>query len=73
MDIGDMEVGFPCPECEKEFKVKLSQIQEKATVKCPRCNKSIELKAEEDVLKQLDKKLMNIAEDFRNTEHIIEL
>ncbi|MFC1991436.1 MJ0042-type zinc finger domain-containing protein [Chloroflexota bacterium] len=73
MVTGNMEVDFPCPECEKEFKVKLSQIQEKAIVKCPRCKKDIDLKKEEDQLKKLDKKLIEIASDFRDTDFTVSL
>jgi len=73
MAIENMEVDFQCPDCEKEFKVKLSQIQDKATIKCPRCKKNIDLKAEEDILKQIEKRLIRMAEDFRSTDLIVDL
>lgn len=41
---GKQKIKVKCPECKREFKVKLSQAENEEEVKCPGCGRRFRLK-----------------------------
>ncbi len=64
--LDEMETEVPCPECGREFKVSLRQVQEEATVTCPGCKKQITLKSVGDDLSGIDKAEKNLEKTIRD-------
>ncbi len=38
MDIEDMTIKFPCPECQQEFAVSIHQLLDGGVIMCPECH-----------------------------------
>lgn len=53
MDFNNQDVLIDCPQCKKELVVKILEITNHTTVKCPHCGKKIDL-AENDPSARLD-------------------
>jgi len=63
MNIENITVNFPCPECKLNFPVYIHQLVEGGVVVCPRCranNAETELRQIELHLEDLGKSLQNL-------------
>lgn len=62
--IGDSEIDIDCPNCEKEFQIKLGQVG--TTVTCPHCGCQIKLENTGDSLAGIEEALDEL-EDTLNS------
>ncbi len=63
MEIEELTIDFPCPECHEEFPVSLHQLLDGGVVICPRCqatNVEAELVEIARGLEELGKSLQNL-------------
>ena len=59
--IGEQEIDFNCPHCDKELSISVNQIG--TTIKCPYCSYNIELQEEGDGLSSARK----VTDEFEET------
>ncbi len=70
MDIEDMTIKFPCPECQQEFRVSIHQLLDGGVIMCPECqatNVETELVSIARGLEELGRSLENLKKclDYR--------
>ena len=66
----EIEFSTECPECEKEFKVKLAALKP-GTIECPHCKESISFAGEDfSLVQQLIDDIERTLESFKKKSRI---
>jgi len=73
MEIENLKIDFPCPECQQEFQVNLFQLLEGGVLLCPICqatNVETELVAIAQNLDELGRSIKNLKRCLNKDYHL---
>ncbi len=74
IEVGSLEIDFPCPNCEASNRISLAQVEREETIQCIKCKSNIKLQDSNGTVKKGIKDVQTAFDKFekkiRSLKHI---